>query len=384
MWTLYNKINIMLQRIVTKKIINDLKPAHVTVLFGARRTGKTVLMESIKERLKNKKILMLNGEDFDVATVLSSGRQEQLKSLAAGYDYLFIDEGQTIPNIGRNLKLLVDSQKETGVFVTGSSSFDLRGQVGEPLTGRSRFFDLYPLVLTEISEGYMDSLQMLPIILVYGSYPQVFNEKNLEAKHHILESIRNGYLLKDVLQLDNLKDSLFVMNLLRLLAFQIGNDISYNEIAKNLGTSVKTIQRYLDILEKAYIIFRLNGFSMNLRKEISKSPRIYFWDNGIRNIVISRMNPLENRDDAGKLWENFCVSERIKLNHYKNTYANHYFWRTYDKQEIDLIEETEGELAAFEMKWGNKIPNVPRAFATAYPNAKYQVINKESFFEFLK
>lgn len=374
----------MLQRTITEIIVKDLKPAHVTVLFGARRTGKTCLMSHIKERLNDKKILMLNGEDFDVATVLSSGRQERLKNLAAGYDYLFIDEAQTIPNIGRNLKLLVDSQKETGVFVTGSSSFDLRGQVGEPLTGRSRFFNLYPLILNEITEGYMDALQMLPTILVYGTYPQVFIEKNLEEKQHILESIRNGYLLKDVLQLDNLKDRLFVMNLLRLLAFQIGNDVSYNEIANNLGTTVKTIQRYLDILEKAFIIFRLNGFSMNLRKEISKSPRIYFWDNGIRNIIISRLNPLENRDDAGKLWENFCISERVKLNNYKSTYANHYFWRTYDRQEIDLIEEKGGELSAFEMKWGNKRPDVPKAFAVAYPNATFQVVNKESFFEFLK
>ncbi len=307
-----------------------------------------------------------------------------MKNVAAGYDYIFIDEVQNIPYIGLNLKLLVDSQKDTGVFATGSASFDLRGQVGEPLTGRSRFFHLYPFITKEIADNLVTATQMLPNLLIYGSYPQVFVENNIFEKRHILESIRNGYLLKDVLQLDNLKDSLFVMNLLRYLAFQIGNDISYNEIANNLGTTVKTIQRYLDILEKAFIIFRLQWFSRNLRKEISKSPRIYFWDNGIRNIIISNLNPLENRDDTGKLWENFFILERIKLNTYMQTYSNYYFWRTYDQQEIDLIEETSGELKAFEIKWKKQKPKPPKSFADNYTDAKFTVINRENFFEFLK
>ncbi len=374
----------MIQRVIYEQIVKDLKPSHVTLLFGARRTGKTVLMETIKKQLRNKKILMLNGEDFDVAALLSSRKQSVLKSIVEGYDYLFIDEAQNIPDIGLNLKLLVDSQNKTGILATGSASFDLRSQVGEPLTGRSRFFFLYPFIIKEMSDNLVSAVQLLPNLLIYGSYPQVFLENNIFEKRHILESIRNGYLLKDVLQLDNLKDSLFVMNLLRYLAFQVGNDISYNEIANNLGTTVKTIQRYIDILEKAFIIFRLQGFSRNLRKEISKSPRIYFWDNGIRNVIISNLNAIENRDDIGKLWENFFISERIKLNYYNQSYSNYYFWRTYDQQEIDLIEETSGMLTAFEVKWKKQKSKPPKVFAQSYSEAKFILINPENFFEYLK
>lgn len=374
----------MINRILTASLAGNLKPAHVTVLLGARRTGKTFLMQYIQKELKNKRVIYLNGEDYDVATTLSSRKQEVLKSLAAGYDFIFIDEAQNIPDIGLNLKLLVDSQKDTGIFVTGSSSFDLRGQLGEPLTGRSRFFHLYPFSIAEISSSYINAVQLLPSILVYGLYPQVFSENNTDEKRHVLENIRNGYLLKDILQLDNLKDSIFVMNLLRYLAFQIGNDISYNEISKSLGSSVKTIQRYIDILEKTFIIFRLPGFSRNLRKELSKSPRIFFWDNGIRNTIISNLNPIENRDDAGKLWKNFFISERIKLNTYRHTYSNYYFWRTYDQQEIDLIEDSSGEIRAFEMKWGSKKSKIPKAFAENYPKAAYEVISRDNFYEFLK
>lgn len=373
----------MIQRNITEQLIADLKPSHVTVLLGARRTGKTVLMEHIKDCLSNKKILMLNGEDYDVATMLSSRKQEVLKSLAAGNDYIFIDEAQSIPDIGINLKLLVDSQKETGLFVTGSSSFNLRGEVGEPLTGRSRFFHLYPLTGKELATDFIKAVQMLPLQLIYGSYPQVFMEPGIVNKRHLLENIRNGYLLKDVLQLDNLKDSIFVMNLLRILSFQLGNDISYNEISNKLGTTVKTVQRYLDILEKSFIIFRIQGFSRNLRKEISKSPRFYFWDNGIRNVIISNFNPLENRNDVGQLWENYCISERIKQDVYQGNYSNYYFWRTYDQQEIDLIEENSGNIKAFEMKWGNRKSRSPKAFTENYPEATFQVVNRENFFEFI-
>jgi uncharacterized protein len=373
----------MIKRIIEEQLIRDLKPGRVTILFGARRTGKTFLMEQIVNRLSEKRILKLHGEDFDVATALSSQRIEVLKGLVAGYDYLFLDEAQDIPGIGKNLKLLVDTQKDVGVFVTGSASFELRNQIGEPLVGRSGIFHLYPFLLSEISDGFMDLYSKLPQVLVYGTYPQVFLEDNIDSKREVLENLRNGYLLKDVLQLDNLKDSVFVMNLLRFIAFQIGNDVSYNEIASNLGTTVKTVQRYLDILEKTFIIFRLYGFSRNLRKEISKSPRFYFWDTGIRNAVISMTNQLEIRDDAGRLWENFCIAERIKIHKYKRSWANHYFWRTYDQQEIDLIEETQGKISAFEMKWGKKRSRVPKAFADNYPEANYQLVNRENFFGFL-
>ncbi len=374
----------MISRHLTQQLMLNLKKGNVTVLFGARRTGKTTIMNSLGQSLSGKKVLMLNGEDFDVANTLSSQRIETLKNLVAGYEYLFIDEAQNIPNIGKNLKLIVDTQPHVAVFATGSASFDLRNQVGEPLTGRSRFYTLYPFAISEITQGYMDALQQLPGFLVYGTYPQVFTEPNLNEKRHILQSIRNGYLLKDVLQLENIKDSLFVMNLLRLLALQICNDVSYNELANSLGTTVKTIKRYTDILEKAFIIFRLNGFSKNLRKEISKSPRFYFWDNGIRNAIISNFNPIEFRDDKGKLWENYCIAERIKKQIYGEFFSNFYFWRTYDQQEIDLLEINNNQIHAFEFKWGEKTAKIPKGFRENYKDATFTTINRTTFFDFLK
>lgn len=374
----------MINRYLTEKLKINLKSGNVTVLFGARRTGKTTLMNIIVDSLTDKNVLVLNGEDFDVANALSSGRIETLGNLVAGYEVLFIDEAQNIPNIGQNLKLLIDTQVNVSVFATGSASFDLKNQIGEPLTGRSRYFNLYPLAFGELIKGYMEGLSHLPTLLVYGSYPQIIMEPDLKEKRHILENIRNGYLIKDVLQLENIKDSLFVMNLLRLLAFQIGNDVSYNELSRNLGSTVKTIKRYLEILEKAFIIFRLQGFSRNLRKEIAKSPRFYFWDNGIRNSLISNFNPADLRDDMGRLWENFCISERLKKQVYQETFSNFYYWRTYDKQEIDLIEIKDENIEAFEFKWGDKVVKTPKAFKDAYPEAKFTTINKESFFEFLK
>jgi len=361
-----------------------LKKGHVTALFGARRTGKTTLMQQISQSLPGKEVLVLNGEDFDVAQVLSSQRQETLRNLVAGYSYIFIDEAQSIPNIGKNLKLLVDTYPRVAVFATGSASFDLKDQIGEPLTGRSRFFMLYSLTLGELNVGYMEAIQLIPTQLVYGSYPQVVLASNLKEKRNILENIRNGYLLKDILQLDNIKDSLFVINLLRLIAFQTGNDVSYNELAGNLSTTVKTVQRYLELLEKAFIIFRLYGFSRNLRKEITKTPRFFFWDNGIRNAIISNFNPIELRDDTGKLWENYCISERMKKQSYLDSFSNFYFWRTYDQQEIDLVEVTDERISAFEFKWGDKEVKAPKAFMEHYQTAEFHTINRNSFFEFLR
>jgi hypothetical protein len=372
-----------IQRTITSTLRENLKQSNVTVLYGARRTGKTTLLRHLAESLSGKRILMMNGEDLDEAQVLANRRAENYKNLLLDYDFLFIDEAQNVPDIGKSLKLIVDTMPEIGVFATGSSSFGLRDKLGEPLTGRSRFFTLYPFTYQELGYSYMDGLKALPTLLVYGSYPQVSLEPNLKEKRHLLESIKNGYLLKDVLQLDNLKDSLFVVSLLRLLAFQIGNDVSYSELAAGLGTTVKTIQRYLDILEKAFIIFRLTGFNRNLRKEITKSPRIFFWDNGIRNALISNFNMPDLREDAGKLWENFCISERIKKQQYCETFANFYFWRTYDQQEIDLIEEVDHRLHAFEFKWGKQKSKVPKAFSDAYPDATFEIISQENAFNFL-
>lgn len=375
---------IMINRFLSTRIKANLKKGQVCLLFGARRTGKTTLMNYISKSLPAKKVLQLNGEDYEVASILSSQKQETFKSLLTGYDYLFIDEAQNIPNIGQNLKLIVDTQPYVAVLATGSASFDLKNKTGEPLTGRSRVFTLFPFSTSEINGTYLDALRAFPEQLVFGNYPQVILENSIKEKRLLLENIRNGYLLKDILQLENLKDSLFVLNLLKLIAFQIGNDISYNELSRNLNTTVKTIKRYLEILEKAFVIFSLPGFSRNLRKEISKTPRYYFWDNGIRNVLVSNFNTLETRDDVGKLWENYCISERLKKQTYLETFSAFHFWRTYDRQEIDLIELTDGYLKAFEFKWGEKEAKIPKAFKDSYPNATFQTINRQNFFDFLK
>ena len=373
----------MITRFLTKNLISSLQKGKVTALYGARRTGKTTILNMIAQELQDKKVLKLQGEDLDTAQLLSSSRQEILANLVKGYDYLFVDEAQSIPRIGQNLKLLVDTQPEITVLVTGSASFDLRNQIGEPLTGRSTFFTLYPFSFAELATDYLQGIKLIPQLLVYGTYPQVLLAENEKEKRSLLDNIKNGYLLKDILVLENLKDSLFVMNLLRLVAYQIGNEVSFNELASQLGTSSKTVQRYLEILEKTFIIFRVNGFSRNLRKEITKSPRYYFWDNGIRNVVISNLKPIEQRDDIGMLWENYCVSERIKKQQYQNTFSDFYFWRTYDQQEIDLLEVTDGEISAFEFKWGNKTARIPTAFKKAYPDAEFETINRENFQDFL-
>lgn len=372
-----------ISRIIKKQLIEDLKPMHVTGLFGARRTGKTFLMNQIVNEIGKDKILLVQGDDLDVADILSSQRLSLLSNFSKGYNFLFIDEAQKIPNIGKSLKLMVDTIPDLCIFITGSSALELTEKTGEPLTGRSNFYNLFPLSQIELNENFLESGKTLNEKLIYGLYPQVFMANSATEKQNALTSIKNGYLLKDILALDNQKDSVFILNLLRLIAFQIGNDVSYNEIASRLNVNKKTVQRYLTLLEKAYIIFPLPGYSRNLRNEYSKTPRYYFWDNGIRNILINNLNALNLRDDTGKLWENFCISERIKSSYYNNQISSHFFWRTYDQQEIDLIEDKGGTLSGFEFKWTKNEGKVPKAFATAYPSASFKIINQDNFLEFL-
>jgi len=373
----------MIKRNITEQILNSLKPAKVIALFGARRTGKTVLMKEIINLLNDKKILYVQGDDIDVFEILSSQRLSVLKPFVSGYDFLFIDEAQKISNIGQSLKLLTDSIPELGIFITGSSALDLKQNVGEPLTGRSKFYYIFPFSQNELNEDYITAKRNLETKLIYGMYPQVVMSEIIADKKDVLNSIKNGYLLKDVLEIDRLKDTNFILNLLRLIAFQIGNDISYSELASNLNVNKKTVKRYLDILEKIYVVFSLPGFSRNLRKEYSKTPRYYFWDNGIRNVLISNFNGLNLRDDTGKLWENFCISERLKFSHYNSFNANYYFWRTYDQKEIDLIEEKDGFLNAFEFKWKNKKIKPPKLFLETYKKSEYFNVNTENWIEMI-
>jgi hypothetical protein len=375
----------MIPRFIENQILLSLKAGRVIGLFGARRTGKTVLMNLVKEKLKNKPVLMVNGENLDTIEVLSSQRTSILEKFTSGYKYLFVDEAQKIPNIGLNLKLIVDNIPEISVFVSGSSAFELKNKIGEPLVGRSKFYHLYPIAQLEINkyQNFLKNKEGLEDRLIYGMYPQVLVEKSLKGKKELLESIRDGYLLRDILQLDNLKNSLFIFNLLRLIAFQIGNDISYSELASNLNANKKTVMRYLELLEKSFILFPLYGFSRNLRKEFTKTPRYFFWDNGIRNAVISNYNGLTMRDDIGKLWENYCISERIKKLNYKNIQCNKYFWRTYDQKEIDLVEERGGRLLGFECKWKAKGVKPPKEFLETYKNSKFNVITRDNYFDII-
>jgi len=373
----------MVSRIIKNEVIRQIKPGLVVGLFGARRTGKTVLMEQIRNDLDGKRILMIQGENLDDAEIISSRRVSVLKRYLAGFDLLFIDEAQKIPNIGQSLKLIVDTMPEIGILVTGSSSFDLRQKTGEPLTGRMRVFYLFPFTQGELGESPVRARENLEGRLIYGYYPQVVLAETRNEKIELLESIKNGYMLRDILELDNLKDSLFILNLLRLLAFQIGNDISLSELANSLSVNRKTVVRYLELLEKCWVIFSLHGFSRNLRKEFAKSPRYYFWDNGIRNAVISNFNSLNMRDDTGRLWENYCLSERRKRNHYLRRPVNYYFWRTYDRKEIDLVEEEGGMLAGFECKWSEKPVKTPLEFLDAYKGSSFQVISRENWLDFI-
>lgn len=375
----------MISRFIEKQVALRLKKGKVVGIFGPRRSGKTILLQTLLRQL-HKKILSVHGENLDVAESLSSQRTAVLSRFVKGYDYLFIDEGQKIPNIGVNLKLLIDTVSDIGVLVTGSSAFSLRQKIGEPLLGRSHYFYLYPLSQLELNkiENALVAKENLETRLIFGSYPEVYNAKTIKEKRSQLGKIRDGYLLKDILELDNIKDSLFVFNLLRLIAFQIGNDISYSELAQNLNSNKKTVMRYLELLEKSYVLFSHIGYSRNLRSEYTKTPRYYFWDNGIRNSVISNYNFTNTRDDIGKLWENYCISERRKKLAYKNISANCFFWRTYDQKEIDYVEERGGKLFGYEFKWSIKQKSkIPKIWKATYKNASYSIITPQNYLNFI-
>lgn len=375
----------MISRFIENQILAGLKPAFVICLFGARRTGKTTLLHTLKQSLSGRKVLSVHGQDLTTQEILSSQRTETLARFVRGFDYLFVDEAQYIPNIGENLKLLVDTVPNIPILATGSSSFDLRNKVGEPLVGRSLSFHLYPFAQIELSlgESLLNTRDNLHERIIYGSYPQIITALGERSKKKQLENLRDGYLLKDILELDNLKDSLFVFNLLRLIAFQIGHDVSYAELASHLHSHPKTVRRYLELLEKTFVIFSVMGFSRNLRKEYTKTPRYYFWDNGVRNVMISNFNPLNTRDDVGQLWENYCVSERRKRNTYRDMTTNYFYWRTYDQKEIDAVEERGGKLYGYEMKWGKPRTKAPKDFLAAYKGSQFSVIHKENYLEFI-
>jgi predicted AAA+ superfamily ATPase len=361
-----------------------LKAGKVCVLYGPRRVGKTELIKKIIFGF-NGKIYSGTGDNLELRDVFSSQRLSNIATRFASYDLIYIDEAQRIPDVGLGLKLLVDHFPEKHIVVTGSSSFNLSGKIGEPLTGRNIIRILYPLSVYELYAqlGGMKILEQLENLMIFGGYPEVLNAQTVDDKTEYLLSLRDSYLFKDILELENIRNPQKMTELLKLLAFQIGHEVSLNELGNNLGIAKQSVERYLDLLEKAFIIKRVGGFSRNLRKEVVKSSRYYFWDVGVRNALINNFNPPGQRNDMGMLWENFLSMERLKTKHYGRIFSNDYFWRTYDQQEIDLIEEREGKLFAYEFKYSPKSAKAPKAWETAYPESEFQVISKENFLEFL-
>ena len=329
--------------------------------------------------------MLLNGEDYDTIALFNERSISNYRHLLEGIDLLAIAEAQNIPEIGSKLKLIVDEVEGIKVIASGSSSFDLLNKAGEPLVGRSTQFNLTTFSQKEISqiENALETRQHLESRLIYGSYPEVVMLESFERKTDYLRDIVGAYLLKDILAIDGLKNSSKMKELLRLIAFQMGSEVSYDELGKQLGMSKNTVEKYLDLLSKVFVVYRLGAYSRNLRKEVVKAGKWYFYDNGIRNAIIGNFTPLSVRQDVGALWENYLISERMKQSYNRNRAKEFYFWRTYDNQEIDLIEESPEGLSAFEFKWGDKKPNVPTSFATAYPEASFKVINTENYQEFV-
>ena len=361
-----------------------LKPGKVVVIFGARRTGKTTL---IQEFLKGETepFLLVNGEDIIIRSYLSSQSLEKLKAFVGNNRLLVVDEAQKVQNIGLNLKLIVDHIPGIRIIATGSSSFDLARSIGEPLTGRKTTLIQYPLAQLEISaiEQHHETESRLESRLVYGSYPEVVLMEDNREREQYLKEIVSSYLYKDILELEGIRQSAKIGRLLQLIAFQIGKEVSYTELGTSLGMSKNTVDHYLDLLEKAFVIQRLGGFSRNLRNEITKNSRYYFVDNGVRNALINNFNPIDLRNDAGELWENYLIIERLKRQEYLREQANNYFWRTYAKKELDLVEERNGRLYGYEIKWGKAKPRMPKEWINAYPEAAWQLINRENYLEFI-
>jgi predicted AAA+ superfamily ATPase len=374
---------IIRSRLATLK--KNLDPRKVNVILGIRRSGKTSLIEKFLEAYEHK-YLFLNGDDIQAQDLLSRQSIIQFQNLLAGYKLLVIDEAQQVPNIGLNLKLIIDHIKDVTVLVTGSSLFDLDQKLGEPLTGRKKTFKLFTIAQLELNayENPLESSANLDNRLVYGSYPEVITAINNHEKEIYLREIVNSYLLKDILVYDGIKNSNKIYKILQLLAYQVGKEVAFDELATHVSMSKNTVEKYLDLLEKNFILYKLSSFSSNPRKELSKKKRFYFHDNGIRNALINNFNPLSIRNDVGELWENYIFYERMKFLEYNDIFVKRYFWRTYDQQEIDLVEEKNQCLSAFEVKYSSKAKyKFSKYWLEHYPEAVNQLIHKDNYMGFI-
>ena len=373
----------MIRRTIQNAIEQSLFKGKAIMIYGARQVGKTTLIMAIQQETAVPSIY-LNCDEPDIRRSLSDKTSTELKMLIGNNQLVLIDEAQRVGTIGLTLKLLIDTAPDIQVIATGSSAFELSSRIEEPLTGRKREFRLYPFSLTELGQTYspLEVRRIVERCMIFGLYPEIINAP--EAAETALREIVRSYLYKDMLALQQIRNSEALERLVQSIALQVGNEVSYNELARQVGVDKKTIESYLRVLEQSFIIFRLGSFSRNLRNELKKSRKIYFVDTGMRNAVINNLNPPDLRSDVGGLWENFVIAERMKRNHNQGRFPNAYFWRSHQKQEIDYLEELNGALSGYEIKWREKKFKVPSEFSAAYPDCPVSLVNRENMTEFVQ
>jgi len=374
-----------IQRQLEPIVKKSLFKGKIIIVYGARQVGKTTLVRKIAEDF-GKSFGYLNCDEIDVLSQFQKANNSlALRQMMGANKLVIIDEAQRIRNIGLKLKLLFDNYPEIQLLVTGSSSLDLSNEVSEPLTGRCDEYWLFPLSVKELwkKSDNISRDRDLEKWLIYGSYPGIWNLKSNEEKSIKIKQLTSSYLYKDILKFNEIKNSEIILKLLQALALQIGSEVSFNELARTIGVSKQTIASYVDLLTKVFVVFSLRPYSGNLRQALNKKRKIYFLDVGIRNAIINNQNSLAIRDDAGKLWENFIVMERIKMLDYKKIYGHLYFWRTYEQKEIDIVEERDGKLAGYEIKWKKDKVKPPKDWLATYKNAEYKVINQDNYLDYV-
>ncbi|MDR0810831.1 MAG: ATP-binding protein [Paludibacter sp.] len=374
----------MIDRLIFKPLKEDFFKKKALILVGPRQVGKTTLLRQIINDSLQNETLLLNCDEPETLQLLENVSSTELKNIIGNKKIVLIDEAQRVQNIGITLKLIVDNMPYIQLVATGSSAFDLRNRLNEPLTGRKFEYQLYPFSVAELiaATSYLEEKRLLEHRMIYGMYPDVVNNPSDAQK--ILFELTNSYLYKDILMYKDIRQPDALQKLLVALSLQLGNQVSYNELGNTVGLKSETVERYLNLLEKVFVIFRLPSFSRNMRQELKKSQKVYFYDNGVRNALIQNFKSLELRTDTGALWENFMISERKKCNAYNQHYVNSYFWRTHASQEIDYIEERDGKLFAFEFKWNeNRKAKLPASFSENYPESEFKIINRTNYLEFL-